>query len=81
MMKMILLLLFFMMMSVSTTNIQTNDDRCDVCMEVITDLDAWITSDKNMDEIVQYVQGVNIDINLYPQQIVNATDMQWTGLY
>ena len=78
---MVLLLLFLMMMSVSTTNIQTNDDRCDVCMEVITDLDAWITSDKNMDEIVQYVQGVNIDINLYPQQIVNATDMQWTGLY
>ena len=78
---MVMLLLFLMMMSVSTTNIQTNDDRCDVCMEVITDLDAWITSDKNMDEIVQYVQGVNIDINLYPQQIVNATDMQWTGLY
>ena len=79
---MVLLLLFLMMMSVSTTNIQTNDDRCDVCMEVITDLDAWITSDKNMDEIVQYVQGVNIDIILmYPQQIVNATDMQWTGLY
>ena len=78
---MVILLLFFMMMSVSTTDIQTNDDRCDVCMEVITDLDAWITSDKNMDEIVQYVQGVNIDINLYPQQIVNATDMQWTGLY
>ena len=63
---MVLLLLFFMMMSVTTTDIQTNDDRCDVCMEVITDLDAWITSDKNMDEIVQYVQGVNIDINLYP---------------
>ena len=63
---MVMLLLFLMMMSVSTTNIQTNDDRCDVCMEVITDLDAWITSDKNMDEIVQYVQGVNIDINLYP---------------
>ena len=81
MIKMVMLLLFLMMMSVSTTNIQTNDDRCDVCMEVITDLDAWITSDKNMDEIVQYVQGVNIDINLYPQQIVNATDMQWTGLY
>ena len=74
-------MLFLMMMSLSTTNIETNDDRCDVCMEVITDLDAWITSDKNMDEIVQYVQGVNIDINLYPQQIVNATDMQWTGLY
>ena len=81
MIKMILLLLFFMMMSVSTTDIRTNDDRCDVCMEVITDLDAWITSDKNMDEIVQYVQGVNIDINLYHQEIVNATDMQWTGLY
>ena len=81
MIKMVMLLLFLMMMSVSTTNIQTNDDRCDVCMEVITDLDAWITSDKNMDEIVQYVQGVNIDINLYHQEIVNATDMQWTGLY
>merc|ERR1712126_168469 len=63
-MKMEVVLLFLMMTKVLTTDIQYDhrnqslDNRCDVCMDVITDLDAWITSDKNLDEIVQYVQGI-----------------------
>ena len=69
-MKMEVVLLFLMMTKVLTTDIQYDhrnqslDNRCDVCMDVITDLDAWITSDKNLDEIVQYVQGVSRDFNI-----------------
>ena len=40
-----------------------NDDKasdllCDICIDVVTDLDEWLTSDATMDEIIYFVEGV-----------------------
>ena len=37
---------------------ERRDLLCDVCMDIVTDIDEWITSDSTMDEIVQFVEGV-----------------------
>merc|ERR1712018_29468 len=46
---------------VSCSNIRTQEKRdllCDICMDIVTDIDEWITSDSTMDEIVQFVEGI-----------------------
>ena len=31
---------------------------CDVCVDVVTDLDEWLTSDTTIDEILKFVEGL-----------------------
>ena len=37
---------------------QPRDLLCDVCMDIVTDIDEWITSDATVDEILHFVEGV-----------------------
>merc|ERR1712111_36998 len=46
---------------VSCSKVRTQERRdllCDVCMDIVTDIDEWITSDSTMDEIIQFVEGL-----------------------
>ena len=36
-----------------------NDLTCTICVDIITDLDAWITSDTTESEIVDFLKGVS----------------------
>ena len=40
---------------------QPRDLLCDICIDVVTDLDEWITSDSEMADIINFVEGVSID--------------------
>ena len=50
----------------SATNIPANEESkpkdllCDICLDIVRDLDEWITSDSTLDEIIQFVEGVRI---------------------
>ena len=35
---------------------------CDMCVDIIEDIDEFITSDTTLDEIVNYVEGVSSNI-------------------
>merc|ERR1712024_25248 len=37
---------------------QPKDLLCDICVDIVTDIDEWITSDSTMDEIIQFVEGL-----------------------
>ena len=37
---------------------QPKDILCDICMDVVTDIDEWLTSDQTMDDIIHFVEGV-----------------------
>ena len=37
---------------------QPRDLLCDICIDVVTDLDEWITSDSEMADIINFVEGV-----------------------
>ena len=39
---------------------QPKDLLCDICVDIVTDLDEWITSDSTMDDIINFVEGVII---------------------
>merc|ERR1712012_803992 len=41
-----------------TKDVQTKSLLCDVCVDVVTDVDQWITSDHTIDEIVHVVEGL-----------------------
>ena len=53
---------------------QPKDILCDICVDVVTDIDEWVTSDSTMDEIIQFVENVSsealvhnkIDMNIFP---------------
>merc|ERR1712227_253727 len=34
------------------------DLLCDICLDIVGDLDEWITSDSTMDEIIHFVEGL-----------------------
>ena len=38
---------------------QPRDLACDICMDVVTDLDEWLTSDATEGEILHFLEGVN----------------------
>ena len=40
---------------------QPKDILCDICVDVVTDIDEWITSDSTMDEIIEFVENVSSD--------------------
>ena len=46
-------------MSQSTMDVKPKDLLCDICVDVVTDLDEWITSDSTEQEIVEFVEGVS----------------------
>ena len=35
-----------------------NELTCDICIDIITDIDEWLTSDKTEQEIVDFVSEV-----------------------
>ena len=35
------------------------DLLCDVCMDVVQDIDEWITSDSTIDEVIHFAEGVS----------------------
>merc|ERR1711997_724432 len=37
---------------------QPKDILCDICVDVVTDVDEWVTSDSTMDEIIQFVENL-----------------------
>ena len=39
---------------------QPKDLLCDICIDIVTDLDEWITSDSTMADIIDFVEGVSI---------------------
>ena len=53
---------------------QPKDILCDICVDVVQDIDEWVTSDSTMDEIIQFVENVSsealvhnkIDMNIFP---------------
>ena len=52
------------LMTAETVKVKDNDVKsgdllCDICIDVVTDLDQWLTSDATMDEIIYFVEGVN----------------------
>ena len=40
---------------------QPKDLLCDICVDVVTDIDEWITSDSTLDEIIEFVENVSSD--------------------
>ena len=40
-------------------NNQPKDLLCDICIDVVTDIDEWLTSDQTMDDIIHFVEGVS----------------------
>ena len=40
---------------------QPKDLLCDICVDIVTDLDEWITSDSTMDDIINFVEGVILE--------------------
>ena len=45
------------------TDEKASDLLCDICIDVVTDLDQWLTSDATMDEIIYFVEGVQKTIS------------------
>ena len=41
---------------------QPKDLLCDICVDIVTDIDEWITSDTTMDEIINFVEGVSCEM-------------------
>ena len=39
-----------------------NELTCEICVDIITDLDNWLTSDKTEQEIVDFMKEVKLDI-------------------
>ena len=39
-----------------------NELTCEICIDIITDLDNWLTSDKTEQEIVDFMKEVKLDI-------------------
>jgi hypothetical protein len=35
-----------------------NELTCDICVDIITDIDEWLTSDKTEQEIIDFVSQV-----------------------
>ena len=40
---------------------QPKDLLCDICVDIVTDIDEWITSDSTMDDIINFVEGVSCE--------------------
>ena len=55
---------------------QPKDLLCDICVDIVTDLDEWITSDSTMDDIINFVEGVILETyferNKYDTLIIAA---------
>merc|ERR1712170_129564 len=51
-----------MVTMVSSSNVHTRDNTrdlmCDICQDIVRDLDEWITSDSTIDEIVHFAEGL-----------------------
>ena len=62
----------------SATNVHASEENkpkdllCDICLDIVGDLDEWITSDSTMDEIIHFVEGVGFKIFL-SNKIVNCS--------
>ncbi len=56
MMKTLLVLLFSA--TLATASPQPKDLLCDICIDVVTDLDNWLTSDQTEADIVHFVEQV-----------------------
>ena len=41
---------------------QPKDLLCDICIDIVTDLDEWITSDSTMADIIEFVEGVSMSL-------------------
>merc|ERR1711953_557228 len=53
-----LLSLLLLLGLTQAANKQPKDLLCDICIDVVTDLDEWLTSDQTMDDIVHFVEGL-----------------------
>ena len=56
-------LFFAQLISAENDKAKDNEEKsgdllCDICIDVVTDLDEWLTSDATMDEIIYFVEGV-----------------------
>merc|ERR1712156_573924 len=53
-----LLSLLLLLGLTQAANKQPKDLLCDICIDVVTDLDEWLTSDQTMDDIIHFVEGL-----------------------
>ena len=49
----------------NAANKQPKDLLCDVCIDVVTDIDEWLTSDQTMEDIIHFVEGVRAYFSLF----------------
>merc|ERR1711993_220943 len=53
-----LLSLLLLLGLTQAANKQPKDLLCDICIDVVTDIDEWLTSDQTMDDIIHFVEGL-----------------------
>merc|ERR1719466_184833 len=53
-----LLFLSFLILATTASLAPRNDLTCQICVDIITDLDNWLTSDKTEAEIVEYAKEI-----------------------
>merc|ERR1712189_45729 len=56
-MKVLLLISCLVMAAMAAPNTR-NDLTCQICMDIVTDFDEWLTSDKTEQEIVDFVKEI-----------------------
>ena len=54
---------------------QPKDLLCDICVDIVTDIDEWITSDSTMDDIIEFVEGVSCETLVYILVIVSLAQL------
>jgi hypothetical protein len=65
-----------------------NELTCDICIDIITDIDEWLTSDKTEQEIVDFVSQVRgssvvntiAGRKLWTQVRFSAGNNKWTSM-
>merc|ERR1711990_236711 len=53
-----LLSLLLLLGLTQASNKQPKDLLCDICIDVVTDIDEFLTSDQTMDDILHFVEGL-----------------------
>ena len=54
------LLALVLLSTLAQAHPQPRDLLCDICVDVVTDLDEWLTSDATEGEIVHFMESVSI---------------------
>ena len=50
---------------------------CDLCIDIVTDIDEWLTAEHTEADIVAWVEQVQEQLYVYPRE---TNQVIWTGL-